>query len=124
MAKLCLNTRDDMLIIDLDKIAFFQANGNYTQLTYIEGQQQMITIGISKVEEYLKRVIPKDKPSSFVRLGRSLIINQSYLYAINMLRQKLILSDYANHTYTLSVPKQLLKAYKDVMNKQYSVSKK
>lgn len=124
MAKFCLNTRDEMLIIDLDKIAFFQANGNYTELTYIEGQKQMLTLGLSKVEEYIKRILPADKPSSFIRIGRSLIINQRYLYSINTLRQKLILSDCANHTYILSVSKTLLKAYKEIMSKRYSVSKK
>ena len=113
-----------MLIIELDKIAFFQANGNYTELTYIEGQKQMLTLGLSKVEEYIKKILPADKPSSFIRIGRSLIINQRYLYSINTLRQKLILSDCANHTYILSVSKALLKAYKEIMSKRYSVSKK
>lgn len=124
MAKFCLNMRDEMLIIDLDKVAFFQANGNYTELTYIEGQKQMLTLGLSKVEEYIKRVLPADRPSSFIRIGRSLIINQRYLYSINTLKQKLILSDCANHTYILSVSKSLLKAYKDIMSNKYTVNKK
>ena len=34
MAKLCLNSRDELLFLDLDKIAFFKANGNYTNITY------------------------------------------------------------------------------------------
>ena len=37
MKKVCINTRDELLIIDLDRVAFFQANGNYTRLTYISG---------------------------------------------------------------------------------------
>lgn len=124
MAKFCLNMRDEMLIIDLDKVAFFQANGNYTELTYIEGQKQMLTLGLSKVEEYIKKVLPADIPSSFIRIGRSLIINQRYLYSINTLKQKLVLSDCTNHIYILSVSKNLLKAYKDIMSNKYSVNKK
>lgn len=115
MAKICLNTRDDMLFIDLDKVAFAQANGNYTELTYISGQKQMITIGLSKVEDYIRASYSKGTPSPFVRMGRSLIINQSYLYAINILRQKLVLSDFDSRMYAISVPKQLLKEYKKVM---------
>lgn len=49
MPKLCLNSRDDLIILNLDHVAFFQANGNYTQLTYISGQKQLLTIGLSKV---------------------------------------------------------------------------
>lgn len=115
MAKICLNTRDDMLFIDLDKMAFAQANGNYTELTYISGQKQMITTGLSKIEDFIRASFTKGSPSPFVRMGRSLIINQTYLYAINILRQKLVLSDFNGHAYSISVPKQLLKEYKKVM---------
>jgi len=118
MAKICLNTRDDMLFIDLDKMAFAQANGNYTELTYISGQKQMITIGLSKVEDFIRASFTKGASSPFVRMGRSLIINQAYLYAINILRQKLVLSDFNGHAYSISVPKQLLKEYKKVMAAQ------
>lgn len=123
MAKFCLNTRNEMLIIYLDKVAFFQANGNYSEITYIEGQKQMLTLGLSKVEEYLKKILPANKMSPFIRIGRSLIINQSYLYSINTLKQKLILSDCANHTYILTVSKNLLKAYKEIISKKYSDKK-
>ncbi|WP_305239527.1 LytTR family transcriptional regulator DNA-binding domain-containing protein [uncultured Muribaculum sp.] len=95
MAKLCLNSRDELLFLDLDKIAFFKANGNYTNITYIEGQQQMITMGLSKVEQVLRTALQPGKPSPFLRLGRSLIINQSYLYSISVVRQRLNLSDFA-----------------------------
>lgn len=118
MAKMCLSTRDDMLFIDLDKMAFAQANGNYTELTYISGQKQMITIGLSKVEDFIRASFAKGAASPFVRMGRSLIINQAYLYAINILRQKLVLSDFNGHVYSISVPKQLLKEYKKVMAAQ------
>lgn len=123
MMKLCLNTRDELLIVDLSRIAYFQANGNYTQIMYIKGQQQMIVVGLSKIEEYIKRTWPKEKSSPFIRMGRSLIINQNYLYSINTLRQKLVLSDFSGHVYTLTVPKCLLKEYKKQINDRFSVSK-
>lgn len=119
MYKLCLNSRDESLIIDLEKVVFFQANGNYTHLNYITGKPQLLTMGLSKVEEYIRMTWPKDKPSPFVRLGRSLIINQSFLSEINILKQKLILSDYGEHSYSLSVPKPLLKEYKEKINELY-----
>lgn len=119
MYKLCLNSRDELLIIDLEKIAYFQANGNYTHLCYISGDTHLLTIGLTKVEEYLRKTWPKETPSPFVRLGRSLIINQRYLCEIGVLKQKLILSDNDGHSYTLSVPKPLLKEYKQKINDFY-----
>ena len=120
MNKLCLNTRDDTLIIDLAQVAFIQASGNYTTVYYIAGQKQMLTFGLSKMEEYLRRAIPQGKPSSFVRMGRSLIINQTYLYAISTLKQRLTLSDCRGHSYSLPVPKLMLKKYKEVIAQNYS----
>lgn len=119
MYKLCLNARDELLIIDLEKIAFFQANGNYTHLNYILGETHLLTIGLSKVEDLIRITWPKDKPSPFVRLGRSLIINQNYLSEISVLKQKITLSDRGQHAYSLSVPKPLLKEYKEKINEMY-----
>ena len=100
MYKLCLNSRDELLIIDLEKIAYFQANGNYTHLNYIG-------------------TWPKDRPSPFVRLGRSLIVNQTYISEISVIRQKLTLSDREGHAHSLTVPKPLLKQYKERINELY-----
>lgn len=120
MSKLCLNSRDELLFIDLEKIAFFKANGNYTNITYIEGQQQMLTMGLSKIEQVLRTALPQGKPSPFLRLGRSLIINQTYLYSISVVRQRLSLSDFCGHIMSLAVPKQLLRDYKDKIALLYS----
>ena len=119
MYKLCLNSRDDLLIINLEKIAFFQANGNYTHLNCIEGETHLLTIGLSKVEDIIRKSWPKGKPSPFIRLGRSLIINQVFLSEISVLKQKVVLSDCGSHSYSLSVPKPLLKEYKEKINELY-----
>lgn len=115
MYKLCLNSRDELIIIDLAKIAFFQANGNYTHMQYIKGETHLLTIGISKVEEFIRQVWPADQPSPFIRLGRSLLINPTYLTEINILKQRITLSDRETNSYTLAVPKPLLKQYKELI---------
>jgi len=92
MKKVCINTRDELLILDLDRVAFFQAEGNYTRLTYISGYVLVLNTGLSGVEKILVNSLPKGS-SAFVRLGRSLIINENYLSNINLLKQYLTLSD-------------------------------
>lgn len=118
MKKVCVNTRDELLIMDLDRVAFFQANGNYTRLTYISGQVLVLNTGLSGVEKILVNALAKGK-SSFVRLGRSLIINEDFLSNINLLKQYLVLSDLDNHNFKLTVPKHLLKLLKDKFTARY-----
>lgn len=72
-----------------------------------------MTLGLSKLEEVIRRAWPCEKVSPFVRMGRSLIINQTYLSEVRINTQKLVLSDNVGHKYTLSVPKPVLKAYRE-----------
>ena len=119
MYKLCLNSRDELLIIDLTKIAFLQSNGNYTNMQYIKGETHLLTIGITKVEEYIRQVWPADQPSPFIRLGRRLLINQTYLTEINMLKQRITLSDRETNCYRLSDPRRLLKQYRELIYENF-----
>lgn len=120
MLKLCINSRDELFVLDLDKVAYIQASGNYSRIVYIGGMQMMITLGLSKLEGMIKMIVTKDRRSPFVRLGRSLLVNQTYLTHINVLKQRLTLSDNQEHSYVLDVPKALLKAYKDLIRKSFA----
>lgn len=120
MLKLCINSRDELFVLDLDKVAYIQASGNYSRIVYIGGMQMMITLGLSKLEGMIKMIVPKDRRSPFVRLGRSLLVNQTYLTHINVLKQRLTLSDNQEHSYVLDVPKALLKVYKDLIRKSFA----
>lgn len=117
---MCINSRDELFVLDLDKVAYIQASGNYSRIVYIGGMQMMITLGLSKLEGMIKMIVPKDRRSPFVRLGCSLLVNQTYLTHINVLKQRLTLSDNQEHSYVLDVPKALLKAYKDLIRKSFA----
>ncbi len=116
MAIICLNSRDSLVLINIDKVVYMQANGNYTNIVYIEGLKNMVSVGLSKMEELIRQSYRHGETTPFLRMGRSLIINQTFLFQINILKQKLILSDFGSHHYSLPVPRQLLKEYKEVVH--------
>lgn len=119
MLRLCINSRDELFIINLEELAYLQANGNYTLVVYIGGQQLLVSLGLSHLEEMIRQVYSKNQGNPFVRLGRSYLINQKYLYQIHVLKQKLTLSDFRKNIYSLTISKILLKQYKDIIQKQY-----
>ena len=88
MIKGFIQNRDELLVLHIDNIAYLLADGNYTKIVYIGGIQVVITMGISKVEEIIRQQIGSDAPSKFVRLGRSLVINQKFLHHINVYKTK------------------------------------
>lgn len=119
MAKLFFNTRDELNCIDIDLIAFVQADGNYSRVVYITKRETTLTQGISKLEKILKAY--NGKKNRFIRFGRSTIINHSYLQKIDVLKQILILSDNDKNEIRVSVPKSYLKSYKSAIAKSIKI---
>lgn len=109
MAKIYFNTRDELTAIDSENIAVIQANGNYSKIVTIYRKEIMLTSGITKVEEVLKSV--NDTKSRFVRVGRSLVVNHSYLQKIDLIKQQMVLSCQGNEI-KINVSKKTLKVYK------------
>ena len=118
MAKLFFNTRDELTVIDSEEIAVVQANGNYSKVLTIYRREIMLTSGISKVEQVLKNL--KEKKSKFVRVGRSLIVNHSFLQKIDLMKQVMVLSGQGNEI-KVNVSKKTLKIYKDAIAKSRKI---
>ena len=117
MKKICINNRDEMVILFVDNIAYIMADGNYTKICYMGGMTTVLSFGLSKVEAMVSAAYAEGTISPFVRLGRSVIINQLFLYDINILKQHLVLSDCMKNTITLKLPKPLLKKYVDLVSR-------
>ena len=118
MAKIYFNTRDELTAIDSENIAVVQANGNYSKIVTIYRKEIMLTSGITKVEEVLKSV--NDTKSRFVRVGRSLVVNHSYLQKIDLIKQQMVLSCQGNEI-KINVSKKTLKVYKDAIAKSIKI---
>lgn len=118
MAKLFFNTRDELTVVDSEEIAVVQANGNYSKVLTIYRREIMLTSGISKVEQVLKNL--KEKKSKFVRVGRSLIGNHSFLQKIDLMKQVMVLSGQGNEI-KVNVSKKTLKIYKDAIAKSIKI---
>lgn len=112
MAKIYFNTRDELIAIDSEDIAVIQANGNYSKIVTIYRKEIMLTSGITKVEEVLMSA--NDARSRFVRIGRSLVVNHSYLQKIDLIKQQMVLSCQGNEI-KINVSKKTLKVYKDAI---------
>ncbi len=130
MRRVLFNSRDELISIDLEKVALVKANGNYSTLYYISQREVMLSFGITKVFELIQNAHLTE--SQFVKIGRSLIINQTFLERIDVLRQQLILTDGSvlfdgkekrTNEIRVTVPKNLLRAYKAMLSQPREKSK-
>lgn len=116
--KLTLNTRDELLVIDLEQVAYLQADGNYTQIQYMAGDRLVVSLGLTKMVELIAATFPAGMSSPFFRLGRSIVLNQRFVQNVSLPRQKLVLADALGHKHELTVHKAVLREYKELFTKQ------
>lgn len=108
-----LNTRDEFLRIDISKIVYFEADGNYTNIVLSNQLKGVVGMNLARMQQVLSERL-KEHASVFARIGKKYIINHTYVYQINILKQRLILSDGENFTYQLEISKEALKNLKDI----------
>lgn len=114
MSKLYFNTRDELNRIDVSKIVYFEADGNYTNIMMVNKLHASIGMNLGEMEKALAEQLgPDDR--TFMRIGKRFIINMQYIYQINVLKQHLILSDYDHFSFQVAISKDALRKVKDLM---------
>lgn len=110
---LFFNTRDEFYRVDYSKIIYFEGDGNYTNFMLSNGQKGTVLMNLSQMQKVLSDSLREDA-QIFARLGKRFIINLTHVYRIEVLRQRLTLSDASTFAYQLPVSKDALKKLKDM----------
>lgn len=114
---LYFNTRDELIRVDLRKVLYFKSDRNYTDVFFLNGHHVTLLTSLLNIEKMLNDERMRGKVIPFVRLGRSLMVNVSFILQINVLKQELCLSDMkTSDVYKVSVPKEVLKRLKELYN--------
>lgn len=111
---LFLNSRDELLRLDISRIAYFEADGNYTNIMMANGLKEVVSMNLARMKEVLAASL-REKSAIFARIGKRYIINLGFVFKIDVARQNLVLSDGISFSYTLSLSKDALKGLKDVL---------
>lgn len=108
------NSRDELQRIEVSKIVYFEANGNYTDIVMVNKLRASICMNLGEMEKAIAAQIG-DEAKIFMRIGKRFIINMRYVYSINVLKQQLILSDYDHFAFQVTISKEALRKMKDLM---------
>ncbi len=110
---LYLNSRDELYRIDISKIVYFEAEGNYTNVVLSNKLKGAVCMNLAQMQQVLSDSL-KESASIFARVGKRYIVNLTYVYQIGVLRQKLTLSDGEVFAYQLNISKEALKKLKEL----------
>ena len=116
MEKMIFNSRDELLRINTDRIVYFEANGNYTTIVMTNKVKSSVRLNLCEMEQELSKRL-KAKSVIFARIGKRFIVNLNFVYQIQPLKKRLIMTDCKNFTFSMEVSKDALKKLKDVILK-------
>lgn len=108
------NSRDELHRIEVSKIVYFEADGNYTDIVMVNKLRAAICMNLGEMERALATQLGEES-KMFMRIGKRFIINMQYVYQINVLKQHLILSDYDHFAFQVNISKDALKKMKELM---------
>lgn len=108
---LYLNSRDELLRIDINRIVYFEGDGNYTNIVSANKLRGVVCLNLSRIQDVLNRKL-REHSIIFARVGKRYIVNLNYIYSINLIKQKLVLSDGYMFAYHLDIAKDALKKLK------------
>lgn len=103
----------ELLRVPSDRLIYISSDGNYSNVVTLDGKTHLVSLQLGQVEDLIADQLGEEE-SSFLRLGRSLIINVNYIYLIDVAKQHLVLSDCAGCWHDLSASREVLiklKAY-------------
>ena len=105
----------ELLRIPASRLVYISADGNYSEVVTQDNRKRIVSFQLGQIEDLIGDQLGDDG-SNFLRLGRGLIINQDFVYLVDIAKQTLILSDCANCYHELTASREVLiklKAYID-----------
>lgn len=97
----------ELLRVPTDQLMYILADGNYSHVHTCDNREHLLSMQLGQISDCIFNQI-EEGDSTFMRLGRSLIINTDYIYFIDISRQLLVLSDCKGSYHELSASKEVL----------------
>lgn len=114
---LIISTASDLVRIASERIVYISSDGNYSTLVQTDGEMRMLSYQLGQIEKIISSQLGTEG-NIFIRIGKSLIINRSFIYYINVAKQKMTLSDVSSFSHTVSASKEALKQLKELLEKE------
>ncbi len=112
--RIYFNSRDRLIRLDIQKIVYFEGDGNYTYIVTANKQKVCITLNLAHTEEALATQLG-DNAKQFMRIGKRFIVNMNYIYQVDIQKQALMLSDCEHFLFQMPVSKEALKTVKELV---------
>ena len=112
-----ISTTNDLVRIAPENIVYIASDGTYSTLVQADGESRMLSFQLGQIESLIHLQLG-ESTRDFIRIGRCLIINRSYINYINVSKQKITLSDSKSFRHELTASREALKQLKEILEKE------
>lgn len=105
--KLNLTTQDELYLIDIPRVVYFQADDHYSYVYYNTEVHLQLPFSLGTIEAAIKQT--HEAGASLVRMGRKYIVNTDRIIRVSSIQCKLYLCDEQGKTHTLSLSKPIIR---------------
>ena len=110
-----ISNSNELVRMKPERIIYVASDGNYSTFVLHDRTEQVFTMNLARSMEVIVEQLGKGA-STFIRIGKSLIVNRTYIYRVNVTRQQLVMSDMdSNEAFTLQASKEALRQLKELL---------
>ena len=106
--KLLIHTVNEAYSFNPNQIICIEADGNYSNLHLSNGNEYLLSFQLGQVESIIKEQLSYSN-HSFVRVGKSLIVNMDELICVNITKQTLEMNQPSGEKMLFNASREALK---------------
>ena len=115
---LIISNSNELVRVKPERIVYVESDGNYSTLVLHDKTEQVFTMNLAHFQQMIEEQLGKEA-TTFIRIGKQLIINRAYIFKINPNKQQLIMSDMdKNIAFDLQASKEALKQLKALIESE------
>lgn len=107
-----ISNANELVRVRPERVIYVESDGNYSTMVLHDETKLLFTMNLAHCQQLMEEQLGKEA-MTFIRLGKQLIVNRTYIFKINPQKQQLIMSnDKVNQAIMLSASKEALKQLK------------
>ena len=114
---LTLTNANELIRIPAESLVYIASEGNYSDIYTRDREKRTVTMQLGIIEELIHKQFHTDG-NSFVRIGKSLIVNMDFVTYINPAKKQIVLSDSHTFKFNLEASKEALRELKNYFEKE------
>lgn len=112
--KLLIHTVNEAYSFHPNQVVCIEADGNYSSLRLYNGSEYLLSFQLGQVESLIREQLSYTN-HSFVRVGKSLIVNMDELLCVNVTRQTLEIGQLSGEKLIFNASREALKKLLNLM---------